>query len=436
MDSANQNFSSDSFHWFEQASVWESANNLEMKKVANDVHRVGLMMASTELRSANRYWHILKNDESRLVFPKVYEASVVGILWSMMAQFGTWFGPAPFLPYGIQLLPLTTISEERDNIEWVNEIYYPFSRACSDNFDCVTSGWVVLVLSTLATAGHADLAASRVEELPDDTYESAGGNGHSKSNTLWYIATRPDVSNPIPLDHSGWNNEGPNRPAPSFVLSDCHAPETCTSQVLDRMAGTFSCRERISWLMTAMKKSQWEACEQVASIEFPAQCGACDPNHSTEIVEDVEHSNKLNVTNEQCPPCTQEECASELNRCPLYERTFVCSKGSSYGGCSGEPWITNGIQCNACCEMTQCHKKRDTEAKKVLSSTEVVVEKEKSSCPPCPPSVCYGTLNQCPLHSAPFLCLNGTSIGGCSVRPWSVGPSSPCSECCEVKPNC
>ena len=192
-----------------------------MKRVANDIHRVGLMMASTELRSTNRYWHVVKEDRSKRVYPSVYDANVVGILWSMMAQFGTWFGAAPYLPYGIQLMPLTSIAEDRDSLEWVNEMYYPFSKACAENFDCVTSGWVVLVLSSLATVGYPDVAAARVEELPDEAYESAGGNGHSKSNTLWYIATRPKVLNPIPLDKSDWNAEGSNRPAPSYVLSDC-----------------------------------------------------------------------------------------------------------------------------------------------------------------------------------------------------------------------
>jgi endoglucanase Acf2 len=44
-----------------------------------------------------------------------------------MAQFGTWFGAAPYLPYGIQLLPLTPISEDRDGLDWVNEVHYSTS---------------------------------------------------------------------------------------------------------------------------------------------------------------------------------------------------------------------------------------------------------------------------------------------------------------------
>ncbi len=43
----------------------------------------------------------------------------------------------------------------------------------------------------------------------------------------------------------------------------------------------------------------------------------------------------------QCPACSQEECDSDMNRCPVSQRTFVCTKGTSKGGCSGDPsfWV-------------------------------------------------------------------------------------------------
>jgi hypothetical protein len=400
---------------------------------ANEIHRVGLLLTATELRSANRYWHVMQNDESKRIYPEVYDANVIGILWSTMAQFGTWFGAAPYLPYGIQLLPLTSISEERDDLAWANEMYYPFSKACAGDFECTRDGWVVLELAILATVGYPEVAANRLDELLEDTYESAGGNGHSKTNSLWYIATRPNVQSPIWLDDSDWNSAR-HRPAPVFTLTDCHTPETCTDQVLDSKVGKFTCRERIDWLMTTNKQSQWEACERVGSVEFPHECGRCDPNRG------MKKASSVNVTAQDfhliCPPCSPDECASDLNRCPVYENTFVCSQGASYGGCSGEPWSVDGVQCNKCCEMTQCHKLRDEEANKVLSKIDQVPT-NKNTCPPCAPSVCYGTLNQCSVHSAPYLCVNGTSIGGCSVRPWDVSEeTSACHECCEVTADC
>lgn len=47
-------------------------------------------MAATELRSAQRYWHVIQSDKSQQIYPEVYDRNVVGILWNTMAQFGTW----------------------------------------------------------------------------------------------------------------------------------------------------------------------------------------------------------------------------------------------------------------------------------------------------------------------------------------------------------
>lgn len=56
---------------------------------------------------------------------------------------------------------------------------------------CVNDGWSILIHICQATAGDWFKAWENVERLPDEVYLTAGGNGHSKSNTLWYIATRP-----------------------------------------------------------------------------------------------------------------------------------------------------------------------------------------------------------------------------------------------------
>ena len=59
------------------------------------------LLLSTELRSADRYWHVRKKKDR--IYPKEYTPAVVGMLWTMMAQFQTWFGSDPFLAYGIQV---------------------------------------------------------------------------------------------------------------------------------------------------------------------------------------------------------------------------------------------------------------------------------------------------------------------------------------------
>jgi hypothetical protein len=327
-----------------QGSVFDAIGDFENVSVANEVREVGELLAATELRAAKRYWHVKRNDPKQRVYPMVYEPLVIGILWNTMVQFGTWFGDAPYLVYGIQLLPLTPISEERDDFEWLAEIYTPYSQACDRDTACIETGWSIMVLAALATIGHKDTAFEKALSIPQDVYETAGGNGHSTSNTLWYIATRPKVSNPIPLE----DDSGSGGPVPTFRLTDCAAPDSCTDEVLDREAGEYSCRDRMNWLIESKGKSQLGACEQVGGVEFPEVCGPCNP--TTSDGEAAEDQVQISV----CPPCSKEECASDLNQCPMYDHTYVCTGGASYGGCSSEPWDVGGNPCNSCCEITNC----------------------------------------------------------------------------------
>ena len=73
--------------------------------------------------------------------------------------------------------------------------------------------------------------------------------------------------------------EGSNTPADEPVMNGdltCLQPDHCTNAVLERMAGGFSCRDRIEYLMGG-GDSEELACQQVAGVEFPDVCGDCIP---------------------------------------------------------------------------------------------------------------------------------------------------------------
>jgi hypothetical protein len=113
------------------------------------------------------------------------------------------------------------------------------------------------------------------------------------------------------------------RPAPVFVLKDCYTPATCTDEVLDQKAGSYTCRERIRWTIDAEGKSQWGACSDVSG-EYPDVCGPCDPTQGTIGIDSNDESDSEVLPSgdiAECPSCTEEECNSELNRCPLFKRT-------------------------------------------------------------------------------------------------------------------
>jgi hypothetical protein len=177
------------------ASIFQEEGDTNKASVAKMMHNVGLTLTATEIRSTQKYWQVLQNvEDSKKIYPGAYTGNVVGILWETFAEFTTWFGNAPYLIYGIQLLPLTPISEARDGLEWANEIYGPLSESC--NGACVSEGWSIQVNAILATIGRVEEAIENVLDVPSTAYEYAGGNGHSKSNTLWYITTRPAANSP------------------------------------------------------------------------------------------------------------------------------------------------------------------------------------------------------------------------------------------------
>lgn len=339
--------------------IWISEKQAGKAAISNEMEKIGKVMAGTEITSAKRYWHVNKNDDPNRIYPEIYDHNVVGMMWNTMLQFGTWFGAAEYLPYGIQLLPLTPISESRDDLDWANTIYKPLTTSCAADFQCTSSGWSVFQLAILATVGYAGEAAMRVKELPNDSFENAGGNGNSRTNTIWYIGTRPEVLSPIKMLRYDVRGKEELQPAPVYELTDCYLPDTCTDEVLDRQAGNFSeftCRSRITWLITSMGQAEWDACWRVSGLEFPDECGPCNPGvhfvskeqlkEGKNRQKEEEASTAIDSGSLQCLACTQEECNSDLNRCPVYKRTFVCTKGTSKGGCSGEPQFwANEAQC-------------------------------------------------------------------------------------------
>ena len=58
---------------------------------------------------------------------------------------------------------------------------------------------------------------------------------------------------------------------------DCNRPDTCTQDVLDTDAGGATCEDRMNFLINTQGLSEVDACHQIASVEFPAECGACNP---------------------------------------------------------------------------------------------------------------------------------------------------------------
>ena len=170
------------------------------------------------------------------VYPEGYSPSVVGMLWSDLAQLQTFFGGDAFLCYGIQMMPVVGgASDALLDAGWLAEAEPEMRRSCYGDEDtaaaaaaaapppndmCTNEGWALLVEmasvappSTTAAANDGadgessstavasvgagallqqrqEAATAALEAMPPDVFLSAGGNGHSLANCLWFVATR------------------------------------------------------------------------------------------------------------------------------------------------------------------------------------------------------------------------------------------------------
>ena len=219
--------------------------------------------------------------------------------------------------------------------------------SCDSDPICIKEGWAVMVYAVLATLGHPEAAMEKALAIPESAFYSAGGSGHSLTNTLWYIASRPTPIVPYDLVNPSTSIHSETVPmSEQEKIIDCGCTDTCVSRVLSTNVDGFTCKERIQWLMTNRGLNDLGACRQVSG-EYPSECGPCNPELCAESDTD-KHSDSVQSG---CPPCNENVCQSDINRCQIASAPFLCYEGTSKGGCASTPWDLNEKHCMSCCEL-------------------------------------------------------------------------------------
>ena len=170
-DARNQESTSEAVNAWYAVALWGLATGDER------VRDLGRLMLATEIRSARRYWQIPSTSD---IYAEPFKSQrVVGVLWGMKVDHSTFFGNAPELIHGIQMLPFTPITEQLLDPVWMEESYPDFS-------------------SNLAAAGTWAnfICMGRGVFDPDGAWTMAQGlsswdNGNTLANTLYWLATRP-----------------------------------------------------------------------------------------------------------------------------------------------------------------------------------------------------------------------------------------------------
>jgi endo-1,3(4)-beta-glucanase len=176
------------------AEAFQATSEGTRVKDAEKIREAGRLLTAMEVSATQRYWHVWNSTTHENTYPAGYKQPVVGMLYETMASFQTWFAGGDMASIGIQLLPFTAVSERRDDPEWAALVYPPYEESCLANHDfCVENGWSVLLCGLKATIGDREGALKDVLDIPVKVFKSDGGNGHTRSNLIWYVSTRPDV---------------------------------------------------------------------------------------------------------------------------------------------------------------------------------------------------------------------------------------------------
>jgi endo-1,3(4)-beta-glucanase len=144
-----------------------------------DLTNVGRVLLATELRSAQKYWHIRSGSP---IYDEPFASNkTVGILWSTKAQYATFFCGAEECIHGIQMIPFTPITEALLEPTWVAEEYpYVFGKLTPASGES-WRGFIYLDHAVI------DAAAAWQQVKTLGTYD----DGNTKSNSLYWVASRP-----------------------------------------------------------------------------------------------------------------------------------------------------------------------------------------------------------------------------------------------------
>jgi endo-1,3(4)-beta-glucanase len=162
----------------EAVNAWYGLRLLGLALGEARLSELGRVLLALELDGARTYWQI---PASSTLYAEPFKSNrCVGILFETKASFGTWFGNESYKVYGIQMLPVTPASEALLGPAWVSDAWPALSASAAT----APQEWQGFLYMSRATIAR-DAAWGQVTPL------TAFDDGNSRTNTLWWVATRP-----------------------------------------------------------------------------------------------------------------------------------------------------------------------------------------------------------------------------------------------------
>lgn len=149
----------------------------------NEMADLGRVLLSTEIISVQKYWHIPSSSD---IYPAVFKPNkMVGVLWSDKVDYATFFGANVEYIHCIQMIPFTPINEDVLTKEFISEEYPVVSDALKRPNPPIEQGWMGFVFMDQAIIDKSAALSSVQQRI------TAYDDGNSKTNTLYWIMSRP-----------------------------------------------------------------------------------------------------------------------------------------------------------------------------------------------------------------------------------------------------
>ena len=162
----------------EAVNAWYALRLLGLATGDARMSELGRVLLALEVDSARTYWQI---PAASAVYQDPFAANMcVGILFATKAVFATFFAAGPEYVFGIQMLPYTPASEELVSPDLGRRRLAEDAGGRSLG-DPGMEGVPYMAHATTAR----EAAWAEVNTLTDFD------DGNSKTNTLWWVATRP-----------------------------------------------------------------------------------------------------------------------------------------------------------------------------------------------------------------------------------------------------
>jgi len=152
-----------------------------------NIQRAGASLLAHEMRGAKKYWHSTSDSS---VYPDIFAKNKgVGMIWGDKVDYNTWFGAGVVYALGINMIPFTPLSELYLDQKWMAEAHPVLEKGLAVGY---TDDWAAVVHLAEAVLDPPK-AWAKVEKLGhfDD--------GMSRTNAMWWIATRPKFNPHRPL---------------------------------------------------------------------------------------------------------------------------------------------------------------------------------------------------------------------------------------------